>query len=311
MSSGLLYRTLQDPTTVTAVCSVQSQDGDVVLQLQDTQLTCWRVGHDGLENITTWRAPASMLQMVQLPGNSLLLFAEAGRCFLHRWDKQHAAFGAAAPALEAQAQLQVPIDSTSSQVQPFGCVVSRNVLSAPSGSGFASLAAVVYSSGVLHVIKAAPVLANSQEAQEPSSNTAAAAAGAAEGHMQLQTKAMALTPALLSCHAQGGYCSLRLTQSITRWQGHSCSLAIPPPHGACGHNWGTHSACASSAFTARFMAAKALCTHTSQCLPCTQQPQSMYPWTPQQPGCACIACMVTLQVVTRLLLRQFVWPVGC
>jgi hypothetical protein len=148
-----------------------------------------------------------MLQMVQLTRNSLLLFAEGGRCFLHRWDQQ-AAVGAAAPALEAQAKLQVPINSTSSQVQPFGCVVSRNVLSAPSGSDFASLAAVVYAPGVLHVIKAAPALVDSQPAHEPSSSTAAAAAGAAEGRMTLQTQAFALTHALLSCHYPGGSCSL-------------------------------------------------------------------------------------------------------
>lgn len=165
----------------------------MVLQLQDTRLTCWRAGADGLEQTASWRAPASMLQMVHLPGNYLLILAEGGRCYLHAWQEACGGVGAAAPPLLAQEQLQVPVDSSCSQVQPHGCVMSTNVLSAVTGHGTASLAAVAYLPGVLHVIKACPALGRSSSGGR----------GPSDGAMQLQTKAMALTHVLLSCHYPG------------------------------------------------------------------------------------------------------------
>lgn len=214
MASGVLYRSLQAPTAVSAACCITSTTGAVVLQLQDTRLTCWRVCMDGLEQTASWRAPGSMLSMVHLPCGHLLLLAEGGQCYLHRWQQQHAAVGAAAPPLVAHAQLRVPVDSSSSHMQPYGCVVSSNALAAPTGQGMASLTAVVYMTGVLHVIKASPSPAgrNSSDTQgAATSSSAAAAAAAAEAHaspagdspMRLQTKAMALTHALLSCHYPG------------------------------------------------------------------------------------------------------------
>lgn len=202
MASTVLYRSLQAPTAVSAACCISTPDGHAVLQLQDTRLTCWRVSGDGLEQTASWRAPASMLQMVHLPGNYLLLLVEGGHCYLHSWQDQHAAAGAAAPPLVAHAQLQVPIDSSVSHVQPYGCVVSRNALSAPVGQAVASLVAVAYMPGVLHVIKASPFIADNSSAQGASSSTAAASTPAA-GTMILQVKAMALTHTLLSCHYPG------------------------------------------------------------------------------------------------------------
>jgi hypothetical protein len=140
-----------------------------------------------------------MQQMVHLPGEYLLLFAEGGQCYLHCWQEQHAAVGAAAPPLIAQAQLQVPVDSTSSCVQPFGCVMS-NILAADTGQGVASLTAVAYLPGVLHVIRAAPCAASNSGPQLASGSTAPAQAAAP---MSLRAKAMALTHALLSCHYPG------------------------------------------------------------------------------------------------------------
>jgi hypothetical protein len=197
--SAVLYRTLETPAAVSAICCLTTVDGCVVLQLQDTRLTCWRVSSDGLEQTASWRAPASMQQMVHLPGNHLLLLAEGGHCYLHCWQEQHAAVGAAAPSLIAQAQLQVPVDSTGSCVQPFGCAIS-NILSADTGQGVASLTAVAYLPGVLHVIRAAPCAASSSGPQTANSSTAPAQATAS---MSLQAKAMALTHALLSCHYPG------------------------------------------------------------------------------------------------------------
>jgi hypothetical protein len=155
-----------------------------------------------------------MLSMVHLPSGHLLLLAEGGQCYLHRWQEQHAAAGAAAPPLVARAQLQAPVDSSSSHVQPYGCVVSSNVLSAPTGQGMASLTAVACMTGVLHVIKAAPstaahISSDTQDAATSSSAAVAAAAAAAHASaagsssMQLQTKGMPLTHALLSCHYPG------------------------------------------------------------------------------------------------------------
>lgn len=215
MASGVLYRSLQAPTAVSAACCITStpSTGAVVLQLQDTRLTCWRVGADGLEQTASWRGPGSMLSMVHLACGHLLLLVEGGQCYLHRWQQEHAAAGAAAPPLVAHAQLQVPVDSSSSHVQPYGCVVSSNTLSAPTGQGMASLTAVVYMTGVLHVIKASPSQSgpNSSNTQGAATSSSAAAAAAAAAHasatgdspMRLQTKAMALTHVLLSCHYPG------------------------------------------------------------------------------------------------------------
>ena len=200
-ATGLLYRSLQSPTSVTAACCISTAEGQVVLQLQDTRLTCWRAGTDGLEQTASWRGPASMLQMVHLPGNYLLILAEGGRCYLHAWQEACGGVGAAAPPLLAQEQLQVPVDSSASQVQPYGCVMSTNVLSSAVAGGTASLAAVAYLPGVLHVIKAAPPVAHSTQGTNSS-----AAAGAPDGAMQLQTKAMALMHVLLSCHYPGRFC---------------------------------------------------------------------------------------------------------
>lgn len=197
--SAVLYRSLEAPAAVSAICCIETADGSLVLQLQDSRLTCWRVSSDGLEQTASWRAPASMQQMVHLPGNYLLLLAEGGQCYLHCWQEQHAAAGAAAPPLIAQAQLQVPVDSTGSCVQPYGCVMS-NILSADTGQGVAALTAVAYMPGVLHVIRTAPWAANNSGPQTPSSSTAPAHASAS---MSLQIKAMALTHALLSCHYPG------------------------------------------------------------------------------------------------------------
>jgi hypothetical protein len=186
MSSGVLYRPLQPPTSVTAACCVQCSPSHVVVQLQDTQLTCWRAANGVLEQTASWRAPASMLQMVHLPNNYLLVMAEGGSIYMHRLQDQPAA--ATAPSLAAHDQLSVPIDTSCSQVAPFGCVVSSNVLTAATGNKTACLVATAYLPGVLHVIKA----------------TTAGSRGATSSE-QLQTKAMLLTHVLLSCHYPGAH----------------------------------------------------------------------------------------------------------
>jgi hypothetical protein len=215
-ATGLLYRSLQYPTSVTAACCISTAGGQVVLQLQDTRLTCWRAGTDGLEQTASWRAPASMLQMVHLPGNYLLILAEGGRCYLHAWQDACCDVGAAAPPLLAQEQLQVPVDSSASQVQPYGCVMSTNLLSAAVSGATASLAAVAYLPGVLHVIKAAPAVAHSTHACSSSG------AAGPPGTMQLQSKAMALTHVLLSCHYPGMIVGKTRLQHCTA----SCSPVI-------------------------------------------------------------------------------------
>lgn len=188
MSSGILHRTLQAPTAVTAACSLLSTaSAGLVVLLQDTRLTLWRAGEDGLEQTAAWRAPCSILHMRLWPSQHLLLLAEDGLCYLHSISTTQQQ-----PVLLAHAQLQVPADMSASQVQPFGCVMSTNSLSAASGTGVASLSAVAHLSGVLHVIKAAPAAAG------------AGGSGADAGAMRLEVKALPLTHALLSCHYPGG-----------------------------------------------------------------------------------------------------------
>lgn len=219
---SILYRSLQPPSSVTAAFCVHTSDGhDVVVQLQDTHLVCWRVASDGLEQLANWRAPASMLQMVHLPSGHILLLAEGGHCYLHRWPATLAAATAGAPPCEAHVQLQAPIASSSSLVQPYGCVVSSNVLSASAEQGMPSLTAVAYLPGVLHIIKASAVTpedsdnsaggggggSGQQGAQHASSSAGPTAmpagTGGPQASMHLQAKAMGLSHALFSCHHSG------------------------------------------------------------------------------------------------------------
>lgn len=200
MSSGVLHRSLHAPTAVNAACCIEKRDGHIVLLLQDTHLTCWKVGSDGLQQTASWRAPASMLQLVYLPSSHLLLLSEGAHCYLHQWQDECADLGAAAPPCISRAQLQAPVGSSCSQVQPYGCVISTNVLSASAHQATPSLAAVAYMPGVLHVIKASPSKPQAEIPGAAASRTAAAAVGS---HMQLHIKAMALSHALLSCHYPG------------------------------------------------------------------------------------------------------------
>jgi hypothetical protein len=119
--------------------------------------------------------------MVHLPSNHLLLLAEGGHCSLHALPS--ALDGA--PSLLQHAVLAPPsADDALQNPQPFGCIITSNVLSAAVGASSASLVAAAYQAGAVHLIRAVPAL------------------GA--GSMQLQAKAIPCRQALLSCTLPGG-----------------------------------------------------------------------------------------------------------
>jgi hypothetical protein len=180
MSSSLLYRSLQPPASVSCAQYVPCFGGcGHLLLLHDTHLSACEVNSYGLEQQTPWKAPASVLQMVYLPSNHLLLLAEGGHCSLHALPS----VPGSSPALLQHAVLPATSGDALHNLQPFGCVVGSNVLSAAVGASSASLVAAAYQAGAVHLIKAAPA--------------------AAAGSMQLQAKAIACRQALLSCLLPG------------------------------------------------------------------------------------------------------------
>jgi hypothetical protein len=158
-----------------------------LLLLHDTQLSACGVHSYGLEQIRPWKTPASILQMVYLPSNHLLLLAEGGHCSLHALPSEPSG----TPMLLQHAVLPATSgDDALHNLQPFGCIMSSNVLSAPVGASSASLVAAAYQAGAVHLIKAAP--------------------GQGAGSMQLQAKAIPCRQALLSCTLPG----------MLQWQQH-------------------------------------------------------------------------------------------
>lgn len=182
MSSSLLYRSLQPPASVNCAQHVPGFGGrGQVLLLHDTHLSACGVHSYGLEQGQPWKAPASILQMVHLPSNHLLLLAEGGHCSLHTLPSEPGG----APALLQHAVLGATcVDDALQNLQPFGCIITSNVLSAAVGASSASLVAAACQAGAVHLIRAVPPL------------------GA--GSMQLQVKAVPCRQALLSCTLPGG-----------------------------------------------------------------------------------------------------------
>lgn len=200
----MLYRTLQPPTAVSAAAVVDSGSDSAVLLLQDSLLGCYAADEGGLQQSVTWRAAASLLQMVQLPSRHLLVIAEGGHCSLHCLQQPFTSSTAPPPRVIGHTVLQAPAGTSRNHVQPFGCVVSGNVLSAavgPAGTQ-ASLIAVAYMPGVLHVVRVAPGPAPCGAAAQP--DKSAAAAGQPTAEMHVQSKGMHLFPALLSSLGMSG-----------------------------------------------------------------------------------------------------------
>lgn len=183
-ASSFLYRSLQPPAAVSSAQLLQEGDPALLL-LHDTHISSCLVNSDGLEQHRSWRSPCSILQMVLLPHNQLLLLAEGGHCSLHSLQP-----GGAAPTQLALTQLPAASESEPLVMQSYGCVISSNTLSAEVAPGAAaSLLAVSYEAGVLHLVKAAP-------------QAAAAAAGGC-GSMSLTAKHIPYRQAVLSCHCPG------------------------------------------------------------------------------------------------------------
>lgn len=205
MLSGILHRTLQCPTAVSAASLIKRKNGYLVVLLQDTSLTFWRTSSDGLEPAAAWRAPASLLQMMHLPSGHLLVIGQGGRVFLYGWEDDSVPL--MTPVLISSINMEVPVDMTVSLTQDSGCVMSSNVLSSHWGPKVSSLAAVCWLTGVLHIIKAAPLTPKKRRIRllphytPPEGSSEPTNTG--WGSMELEAKTCPLTLGVLRCHYPG------------------------------------------------------------------------------------------------------------